>query len=384
MALLKESHKATVSNDLNQMTIRKPMTLQQLRFFTVYQSRIYYKDINTRIVKFTLDDYAKIIGCEMNPQSIKDSILDLLEHTVLVPSPAHKNGKRACHLFSYCDMYNDDHGNKMIEFNAHDDVLPYLFDLKNNFTSYEIWNILRLKSVNQARLYQLLKQYQKAGTVVYTIEELKEKLGIDKKKYADAKIFVRDVIKVCQEALEEITDIRFEYRTLRKTKYLPSRVEFKIFQNKNYKKDEILEDSILATGKEQNQLPGPADDNGVQMGFLDPPGMDAYVKEYQAESKMEIKLPPEKQRKLDAYSSRAEILVDLFEGYDFSTKKLEVLYDAAIPHIPDYLCLDEYMKPVAVYDYIQPKWQHILSTMEETKATPYSRLKNAVKNNWYV
>ena len=45
------------------------------------------------------------------------------------------------------------------EIDAHDRALPLMFDFKNKYFKYELWNALRLKSPNQVRMYEILKQW---------------------------------------------------------------------------------------------------------------------------------------------------------------------------------------------------------------------------------
>ena len=50
-------------NILNDMR-RKNMSLQELRFLAIYLSKINARDINTRVVRFSLDDFRKIMEIE--------------------------------------------------------------------------------------------------------------------------------------------------------------------------------------------------------------------------------------------------------------------------------------------------------------------------------
>ncbi len=53
-------------------------------------------------------------------------------------------------------------------------LMPYLLQLKNRFTRYQLKNILYLKNKHSIRIYELMKQYQTIGHRTFTIEELKE------------------------------------------------------------------------------------------------------------------------------------------------------------------------------------------------------------------
>ena len=70
-------------------------------------------------------------------------------------------------------------GQGIIEFDLTRHVLPFLFDLKNNFTSYELAAALRLTSKYAKRVYQLCSQWKDIGeTKKYDLQDFKRMLGL--------------------------------------------------------------------------------------------------------------------------------------------------------------------------------------------------------------
>ena len=63
---------------------------------------------------------------------------------------------------------------KTIKFKLDEDMSPYLLQLKEKFTTYEIKNILNMKSCYAPRLYEILKSYEFVHEVTYSIDELKK------------------------------------------------------------------------------------------------------------------------------------------------------------------------------------------------------------------
>lgn len=55
--------------------------------------------------------------------------------------------------------------------------MPYLLQLKERFTRYELKNILYFKNKYSIRIYELLKQYEKIGKREINIKELRGYLG---------------------------------------------------------------------------------------------------------------------------------------------------------------------------------------------------------------
>jgi hypothetical protein len=189
------------------------MTLQEIRFLSIYLAKINPRQPEeTRLVRFSLRDFATMMDIKGNLDiSYIGKITEkLLQRIVRTPTPA--GGRILFQLFKKCIIDQDkDTLEWFVEINAHDEALPLMFNIRNEYLTYELWNVLQLKSVNQFRMYEILKQYEKLGQRILTIEELKILLGIEKNEYSLWQNFKKDVIEVCQKALKEYTDIKFEW-----------------------------------------------------------------------------------------------------------------------------------------------------------------------------
>ena len=196
-------------NILNE--IRKTnMTLQQLRFFSIYLSKINARDLSTRVVRFPLSDFQKIMGLgKMNIQSFRNTVDSLLRNVVHIPTPT--GGLVSFTLFQRCLLDKDEYGNWYVEINANDDALPLMFDFKSHYFTYQLWNALQLKSATQIRIYELLKQYEHIGQREISVSELRELLGIAPNEYPRWDNFKMRILDSCQKALAENTDITFTY-----------------------------------------------------------------------------------------------------------------------------------------------------------------------------
>lgn len=186
------------------------MTLQELRFFSIYLSKINSRDISTRKVRFSLVDFQKIMDIgRMNINHFKQTVDGLLCNVVHLPNA--NGGLNSFQLFKECTLDKDEYGDWYVEIDAHDRALPLMFDFKTRYFTYELWNALRLKSANQVRMYEILKQYEHVGKRELTITELRELLGIAPDEYARWERFRVRVLDSCQQALAENTDISYTY-----------------------------------------------------------------------------------------------------------------------------------------------------------------------------
>lgn len=232
--------KRNILNEIRQNN----MTLQQLRFFSIYLSKINARNLSTRVVRFPLSDFQKIMGIgRMNIQHFKNAVDSLLLNVIHIPKAS--GGMDAFTLFKQCTLDRDEYGEWYVEIDANDKALPLMFDFKSHYFTYQLWNALQLKSANQIRMYELLKQYEHIGMREIEISELKELLGIDSNEYQRLERFRTKVLDSCQKALAENTDICFTYergKVGERGKWLT--IIFHIKKNENYVDRLSLKDFI--------------------------------------------------------------------------------------------------------------------------------------------
>lgn len=92
---------------------------------------------------------------------------------------------------------------------------PYLIDLKEQFTQYQLNNILKLNSGYSIRIYELLKQYEKIRKRKFEVDILKEFLGLAG-KYKRFTNFETYVLKVAKKEINKYTDIDIEYEKIKR------------------------------------------------------------------------------------------------------------------------------------------------------------------------
>ena len=83
-------------------------------------------------------------------------------------------------LCRWIDEVEIDRGTKVATVRLGKHLSPYLFNLKERFTEYELWNILLMQSAYSIRLYELLKSYINLKEVTFTVDELREYLYVHK------------------------------------------------------------------------------------------------------------------------------------------------------------------------------------------------------------
>ena len=107
-------------------------------------------------------------------------------------------------------------GQGVIEIKLTEDIVPYLFDLKDNFTSYQLASALRLTSKYAKRIYQLCSQWKDQGeTRRYDLQEFRKMLGLvdDKgnEKMKQIKELREKVLDIAVKQINEHTELHISY-----------------------------------------------------------------------------------------------------------------------------------------------------------------------------
>ncbi len=138
---------------------------------------------------------------------------DLLSKPFLIP-----NSKKWVNWFSSLEVLNG-----VINYNFEPSLKPYLLELKENFTSYYLNNILSLSSSYSIHMYELLKQLEKVGFRKFSIDELRDILIIPNSYQF---VHFKNLMEKIKEDLKK-TDLNVDYELIkegRRFKYINFRI----------------------------------------------------------------------------------------------------------------------------------------------------------------
>ena len=113
----------------------------------------------------------------------------------------------------YRAQYARGEGKAQITFS--DAVMPYLTQLKGQFTRVVIKNISNLSRSYSIRIYELLQQFRSTGERIIALDDFKSSLMLDG-KYKDFKTLNRDLIKPCVDELNKKSDLAVTVETIKK------------------------------------------------------------------------------------------------------------------------------------------------------------------------
>lgn len=231
MSKEKKDYLVVKHNSLINVKSEEPYTLNQTKLICHLISHIKPEDTNFGTKEVLLKDLNfDSIKSGSNYTKLTSEFVQLLKKPFKVPG--------SIYWVNWFSAIGYDNG--VISYRFDPALVPYLLELKDNFTSYQLKNILSLKRVYSIRLYELLLQNLVIGSRTIELEELRALLNIPN-GYTNKDI-VRLVSDVQQE-LKEKTDISFTFKPVKRVREFVS-IEFKINKAKAIKETPTLRSSL--------------------------------------------------------------------------------------------------------------------------------------------
>ena len=165
--------------------------------------------------EFKIRDYCKICDIDYdngkNYQDVKATLKKLRDKSMWLTLP---DGSET--VVGWLDRVTTNKKSGLAHIRIDDRLIPYLFDLKQQFTQYQLYNILGMKSAFSVRIYELMKSYSFRHTIIFELNELKELLMVEHvKSYVNYKDFRVKVLEKAQTEINELTDINIEFEPIK-------------------------------------------------------------------------------------------------------------------------------------------------------------------------
>lgn len=162
---------AAKANELIQKT-RYSLSVEEQKIILYALSKISKDDVALHDMTFDILEFSRLCGLEGKAYTrIKDTLTKLQEKAFWIE--IDKDTESCVHWFSKIHMKKRS-GKVIVRF--HEDLVPYILQLKNCFTSFSIYPTLAMKSKYSIRLYELLKSYEAIGNWWFTVEDFQKKL----------------------------------------------------------------------------------------------------------------------------------------------------------------------------------------------------------------
>lgn len=207
-------YKVVKSNELIQKS-RFDLSTQEQKIILYLISKIRPDDTELHEFEFSIVEFCKICGIDYangkNYGNIKKTIKSLNDKSIWVPL---KDGGETTIRWIERPYINKNSGTVKIKL---DELMkPYLLQLHDRFTQYELLYTLPMKSQYAIRFYEWLKSYEWKKTVEMEIEDLKRMLNAE--HYTRFYDFKKKVLEISMKEIADFTDLKVEYTLKKKGK----------------------------------------------------------------------------------------------------------------------------------------------------------------------
>lgn len=193
---------------------RFSLSAQQQKIVLFIISQIEPYDEEFKLYEFKITEFCKVCGIEP-----KGDIYSLLKNQIKAISDKSlwielENGEET--LVRWIEKPYIDKKSGTIKIKIDEDMKPYLLQLKERFTEYDLIYTLNFKSKYSIRLYEYLKSihYKKLQPYTQTISIDKFQKMLDS-TYEDFKDFHTRVLKPAKKEINTYSDILFNYELIK-------------------------------------------------------------------------------------------------------------------------------------------------------------------------
>lgn len=154
---------------------------------------------------YTIADIRKALKISKSGKSnqiIIDSILHLMKCYFCL-----KNGGVSGKSIAWFSIITIDKSVINLEFNNY--AMPYISNIKSNYTAYNLETCLQFQSKYTMRLYEILKSWEKLATYNADLKHLKQQLNA--LNYTNFSVFNERILKKAVGEINEYSDIKVTY-----------------------------------------------------------------------------------------------------------------------------------------------------------------------------
>lgn len=216
--LTRRDNKVVKHNDLVQKS-RFDLTLSEQKTINFLVSLIKPKkdctDNQPLEYEFEIQQYCKICGIDYangtNYKMVRDTLRSLCQKDIIVTLSDGTDTR-----VTWVNKFWSNKGRGWAKIRFDEDMAPYLFNLCNETTRFELLNILPMKSKYSVRMYEICRSWASLKSHTYKLEDLRKMLSIPENKLLRYPDFRRKVLELSQKEINEHTDINIYYETITK------------------------------------------------------------------------------------------------------------------------------------------------------------------------
>ena len=239
---MKDKKLVTKSNQINEARYKLSALEQKMILSVVAEIQPEDKEFKTYRLKIT--DFIKLLGLSGKTiySDIQKITVELMKKVLVIPKSQpnpEDDSILIAHWFSSVEYFP---GKGYVDFCFDPKLKSYLLQLKERFVSYQLKNIVQLKSSYSIRIYELLKQYEKIGCRQFELHELRRILGIKKNEYKLYGHFKTRVLIPSQNEIPLKTDLNFSFEEIKEGREV-AYIKFYIHKDLRKKKETTLKNN---------------------------------------------------------------------------------------------------------------------------------------------
>lgn len=153
---------------------------------------------------------------QLKPQVLDERLKHLMT-TVRISDENRKNGFTRIALFEKAYAEQDDYGVWKAELTCTETAKKYIFNVEEiNYLRYKLKNIINIKSRYTYIMFLYLWENKYRGSWEVPLDKLKSLLNCENEYCNQFKVFNDRVLKRVYNEIHKVTDIRYEYETVKK------------------------------------------------------------------------------------------------------------------------------------------------------------------------
>lgn len=165
--------------------------------------------------QFDIRQYCKICGIDYdngkNYADIKATLKKLRDKSFWMQLP---DGSET--VVAWLDRVTTNKRSGLATVRIDDRLAPYLFNLGQRFTQYQLKNILGMKSQFSVRFYEIAKSYEFKQDIIFDLADLKRQLMVDDvSSYKDYSLFRKKVLEPAEREINDLTDINISFQPIK-------------------------------------------------------------------------------------------------------------------------------------------------------------------------
>lgn len=204
---------AVVANQI--VTARHRLNPRQQQVINWAIAQIARDDSDFLTHTLSVSEFAKLTGTKSGSifKEMEVVTTSLLREILETKEP----GERSYTRFQWLSRCKYEKGNGTVEIRFHDELKPYLLELRTRFTQLRLERVFRLRSSYSIRFFERIEMNRGLNRLTWamTLDELRNWLGIAPDAYKFFGLLRANVLDVAQRELDAKSDWSFSFLTVK-------------------------------------------------------------------------------------------------------------------------------------------------------------------------